>query len=1166
MSFRLGLLAAAMTAAASAFAGECTYPFAWYKNNPVDDFPVPVTLEEGAGGFSYTGFADAAGGTDLRVFDTDGTTPLAYEIENWNPSGKSVVWVKVPYFSKDTTLTLKWGEDATDAAAADAAGLWSGAVGVYHFAGQELKNAVNGDAMSLVGSPVGHETGPLGNAARFDRTGNYSSTKLSDAHYGVVSNQFTISFWISTDNLKSGDQTYLFYYGKNSEQFALLLNWYAAGCFAFYTPSPVLVGGASTGIDTGAMALPDGGWHHVAMTYDGATFTYYVDGFVKYSKATVFSLVTHVDDESGYYLSIGAEKVGVANAYKGLLDEFRFENVCRGADRVRADCETQAKALSVGELELSLSDYRGAAVSDFPAYFNVNPASGFEPKAVYDAIVGNTATVTDRRTGELLPLEFEYALFNDFDNSFGFWTKLPRYSSEDGVKISIGGEFACYCPGESEQSAAAQENVFDSSQIWNPDEFLVVYHMNPTGYLHDVVHGLDLKPGKGNSSTMAHYPLAVDGPTGPMLAYHSSTCSVQRLESGQFTIDHALTNVYTVSWWMKEDADEVANPKRETYLNAVFGLSFLKGAGYKSNGCDAHKLVLYGVSSAAMDIPTDGGWHQYVVTCDGSKTRLYCDGALQVTANAVKNIGFEQKISSTYISLASSSNAAKDACRGSVDEFRFEAVCRDADWIAATYHNQKAWQDDAPYQLEPAFAKALEAEVGEDSVTVSSFFSCRQDAKVTLYWGERDGERNPVDWRHASTLGVKSNGRVSATVELPADGDKFYFRFCAQNAAGAAWSEALCLQGDDLRLNKSIPITVNYAGAETLRDFPVCVTIPAANRLPADRSLVRFFDADGRALAWEAERWDPSGESRVWVTLPELPAGGATVTAKFGARATKAAAWPAGSVWNREDYVGVYHFENETLPRDSSASMNHIVQNTLKGVVSNGVSGTGFYFAGEASGSTKTADGGRQLYDFRKGFTMSLWAKASDASTASEQVLVKLELRNQGDIASGYYHQIWFSYDPAKGFRLQPYIQNNRLFPAGTSFSSSGLTGSSDTTGGLAVKELTTMPRPDEDWHHYTVTQDGMFLSAYRDGELVRRTPWPFILNNAVNDHKYIELAFGNNVSNYSRYNGFIDECRLERVGRGADWVKATYDNLKSGSTFVTVGPTEQPGLILFVR
>lgn len=113
--------------------------------------------------------------------------------------------------------------------------------------------------------------------------------------------------------------------------------------------------------------------------------------------------------------------------------------------------------------------------------------------------------------------------------------------------------------------------------------------MNPTGYLHDVVHGLDLKPGKGNSSTMAHYPLAVDGPTGPMLAYHSSTCSVQRLESGQFTIDHAHTNVYTVSWWMKEDADEVANPKLETYLNAVFSLSFLKGAGYKkSNGCNAH--------------------------------------------------------------------------------------------------------------------------------------------------------------------------------------------------------------------------------------------------------------------------------------------------------------------------------------------------------------------------------------------------------------------------------------------------------------------------------------------------------------------------------------------------------------------------------------------------
>ena len=35
---------------------------------------------------------------------------------------------------------------------------------------------------------------------------------------------------------------------------------------------------------------------------------------------------------------------------------------------------------------------------------------------------------------------------------------------------------------------------------------------------------------------------------------------------------------------------------------------------------------------------------------------------------------------------------------------------------------------------------------------------------------------------------------------------------------------------------------------------------------------------------------------------------------------------------------------------------------------------------------------------------------------------------------------------------------------------------------------------------------------------------------------------------------------------RNAAWIKATYDNLKPGSTFVTVGTTRYPGTILIFR
>ena len=57
----------------------------------LDDFAVLVVLN--SGNVDYADIQDQ--GQDLRFFDTDGT-PLAYEIEEWNESGDSLVWVRVP--------------------------------------------------------------------------------------------------------------------------------------------------------------------------------------------------------------------------------------------------------------------------------------------------------------------------------------------------------------------------------------------------------------------------------------------------------------------------------------------------------------------------------------------------------------------------------------------------------------------------------------------------------------------------------------------------------------------------------------------------------------------------------------------------------------------------------------------------------------------------------------------------------------------------------------------------------------------------------------------------------------------------------------------------------------------------------------------------------------
>jgi hypothetical protein len=53
------------------------------------DFPVLIALDNTRIDYSLT----QNQGQDLRFFDADGT-PLAYEIESWNESGTSYVWVR----------------------------------------------------------------------------------------------------------------------------------------------------------------------------------------------------------------------------------------------------------------------------------------------------------------------------------------------------------------------------------------------------------------------------------------------------------------------------------------------------------------------------------------------------------------------------------------------------------------------------------------------------------------------------------------------------------------------------------------------------------------------------------------------------------------------------------------------------------------------------------------------------------------------------------------------------------------------------------------------------------------------------------------------------------------------------------------------------------------
>ena len=81
------------------------------------NFPMLVRLDAGnVPGFSYAQMA-FANGADLRFTDAAGAE-LSYEIESWNPSGTSLVWVKVPSLAKGGSIIAYWGNPMASATVA----------------------------------------------------------------------------------------------------------------------------------------------------------------------------------------------------------------------------------------------------------------------------------------------------------------------------------------------------------------------------------------------------------------------------------------------------------------------------------------------------------------------------------------------------------------------------------------------------------------------------------------------------------------------------------------------------------------------------------------------------------------------------------------------------------------------------------------------------------------------------------------------------------------------------------------------------------------------------------------------------------------------------------------------------------------------------------------
>ncbi len=315
----------------------------------LSDFPVLVVLNSSNIDYAKT----QNGGADLRFRDTDGT-PLAYEIEQWNESGDSYVWVRVPQIdgASDTDSIWMYYGNAAATPGENAAAVWdSHHMGVWHLAEEQAGTANPGiyqDSTSHQNdgddnvAAVGKE-GQIGSGQQFSGTGDY----IEVAHDATLNltGEMSVSFWLKPTEATStfnrivekglwGYQTaYYFGLGNGSND----LTFYLSNNEVF---------------DTADNLLAVGNWTYAAVTYEssGSASLFlngvevgtgsYTGAIAGNSDSLFFSHADPTYDFSGYVDEIRIEDTArnddwIAAQYKAMRNQSGNEFVSFGGEAVR---------------------------------------------------------------------------------------------------------------------------------------------------------------------------------------------------------------------------------------------------------------------------------------------------------------------------------------------------------------------------------------------------------------------------------------------------------------------------------------------------------------------------------------------------------------------------------------------------------------------------------------------------------------------------------------------------------------------------------------------------------------------------------------------------------------------------------------------------------------
>ncbi|MBQ3811066.1 MAG: DUF2341 domain-containing protein [Kiritimatiellae bacterium] len=286
----------------------------------LQNFPVLVKISESAvPGFHYSDCA--AGGADLSFADAAGNA-LPFDVDTWNASGTSLVWVLLPEVAPGGATTFKMGWSDPSPAAANAAAVWTGSghKGVWHMNAASPADASGSGNGGTAAGGATTAAGKIGSALSLPTTSDYVTCGQNQSN-AELADAFTVEAWVNPAGY--GGNRCIF--GK--KQF---ISFRTEGQSQITVTTPGKTDHKLTGL-----SLPDAGiWRHVALTFQkGATngCKVYVNG----SLIAQMNAGDITDTTTATEMWFGKNEWG--QNYTGLLDEIRLAPGIRSADWIAAE-------------------------------------------------------------------------------------------------------------------------------------------------------------------------------------------------------------------------------------------------------------------------------------------------------------------------------------------------------------------------------------------------------------------------------------------------------------------------------------------------------------------------------------------------------------------------------------------------------------------------------------------------------------------------------------------------------------------------------------------------------------------------------------------------------------------------------------------------------------